>query len=83
MNCCAILNDMVFNRSEARSGENRQLSSCPKTFWKTSKQILKLGWVSASILTLHHNVIYTESDLEKANFLNTYFSSQAVVDDTK
>ena len=38
-----------------------------KTFWKTSKQILKLGRVSASIPTLHHNGIYAESGLEKAN----------------
>ena len=44
-----------------------------KTFWKTSKQILKLGRVSASIPTLHHNGIYAESDHEKANLLNTYF----------
>ena len=28
INCCAIFNDMVFNRSEARSQKNRQLSSC-------------------------------------------------------
>ena len=35
-----------------------------------------------SILTLHHNSIYAESDLEKAKLLNTYFSSQAVADDT-
>ena len=53
-----------------------------KTFWKTSKQILKLGRVSASIPTLHNKGIYAESDHEKANLLNTYFSSQAVVDDT-
>ena len=38
-----------------------------KTLWKTSKQILKLGRVSASIPTLHHNGIYAESDHEKAN----------------
>ena len=35
-----------------------------------------------NILTLHHNSIYAESDLEKAKLLNTYFSSQAVADDT-
>ena len=52
-----------------------------RTFWKTSKQILKLGRVSASIPTLHNNAIYAESDHKKANLLNTYFSSQAVVDD--
>ena len=51
-----------------------------KTFWKTSKQILKLGRVSASIPTLHHNGIYAESDHKK--LLNIYFTSQAVVDDT-
>ena len=32
--------------------------------------------------TLHHNIIYAESDLEKAKMLNIYFSSQAVVDYT-
>ena len=53
-----------------------------KTFRKTSQQILKLGRVSASIPTLHHNGIYAESDHEMANLLNTYFSSQAIVDDT-
>ena len=53
-----------------------------KTFWKISKQILKLGRVSASIPTLHHNGTCAESDHEKANLLNTYFSSQAVADDT-
>ena len=50
-------------------------------FWKTSKQILKLGRVSAIIPTFHHNGIYTESDLEKAKLLITYVSSLAVVDD--
>ena len=39
-----------------------------KTFWKTSKLILKLGQVSASIPTLHHNGIYAESDHEKYIF---------------
>ena len=50
-----------------------------KTFRKTSQQILKLGRVSASIPTLHHNGIYAESDHEKANLLNTYFSSQLLL----
>ena len=31
IHCCAISNDMVFNRSEARSQNNRQLSSCIRT----------------------------------------------------
>ena len=31
INSCAIFNDMVFNRSEARSQKNRQLSSCTCT----------------------------------------------------
>ena len=53
-----------------------------KMFWKISKQILNLGQTSTSILTLHHNSIYAESDFDKAKMLNTYFSSHSVVDYT-
>ena len=31
INSCAVFNDIVFNRSEARSQKNRQLSSCTCT----------------------------------------------------
>ena len=58
------------------------MNAIQKKNWKTSKQILKLGRVSAKIPALHHNGIYTESHHKKANLFNTYFSSQAVVDDT-
>ena len=52
-----------------------------KQFWKTSKQLLKLGKSSQSIPTLYHNNKYAETELQKANMLNDYFSSQAVVND--
>ena len=41
INCCAISNDIVFNRSEAKSQKNRQLSSCTWTI--ISKIALLIG----------------------------------------
>ena len=52
-----------------------------KLFWKTSKQILKLEKSSQAIPTLNLNNKCAETDLQKANMLNEYFSFQSVVDD--
>ncbi|MEW8544911.1 MAG: reverse transcriptase family protein [Candidatus Thiodiazotropha sp.] len=52
-----------------------------KLFWKTSKQVLNLGKSSSNIPTLILNNEYAESSLQKANMLNSYFISQAVVND--
>ena len=54
----------------------------PKTFWKISKQLLKLDISSSSIPPLNINGHILESDQEKATALNEYFSSQATVNDT-
>ncbi|MEW8544385.1 MAG: reverse transcriptase family protein [Candidatus Thiodiazotropha sp.] len=55
-----------------------------KLFWKTSKQLLNVAKSSSSIPTLVQNDEYAEDDYQKANMLNTYFSSQAkVVDDCR
>ena len=53
----------------------------PKTFWKISKQLLKLDISSSSIPPLNINGHILESDQEKATALNEYFSSQATVND--
>ena len=58
---------------------NENLNS--KLFWKTSKQLLKLGKTQQNIPTLVLNNETAETDLQKANMLNNYFSSQSVVDD--
>ena len=52
-----------------------------KLFWKTSKQLLGLGKTTSNIPTLSLNNEYAETDLQKANMLNKYFSSQSIVDD--
>ena len=52
-----------------------------KLFWKISKQLLRLGKTSQSIPTLCLNNESAETDSQKANILNKYFSSQSVVDD--
>ena len=55
-----------------------------KLFWKTSKQPLKFGKSTSIIPTLNSNDERTESDIEKATMLNTYFASQStVVDDNQ
>ncbi|MCG8113671.1 MAG: reverse transcriptase domain-containing protein [Candidatus Thiodiazotropha taylori] len=53
-----------------------------KLFWKTSKQLLNLGQSTHKIPTLTMNHEIAETDLEKAQMLNSYFSSQTKVDDT-
>ena len=52
-----------------------------KLFWKTSKQLLGLGKTTNNTPTLSLNNEYAETDLQKANMLNKYFSSQSIVDD--
>lgn len=52
-----------------------------RLFWKTSKQILNLRKYS-KIPTLELNGEVADDDLEKANMLNNYFSSQTLVNDT-
>lgn len=52
-----------------------------KMFWKTSKQVLKLGKTSSYLPTLVMDNEYAESDVQKATMLNKYFTSQTVVDD--
>ena len=56
-------------------------NSNSKLFWKTSKQLLNLGQSSNNIptLTMTHEVAQT--DCQKAELLNTYFSSQTKVND--
>ena len=58
---------------------NENLNS--KLFWKTSKQLLGLGKTSKNMPTLSLNDEYAETDYQKANMLNNYFSSQSVVND--
>ena len=52
-----------------------------KLFWKTSKQLLNINKLSASIPTLSYNGEYAEDDDQKANMLNNYFSMQTVIND--
>ena len=52
-----------------------------KQFWKTSKQLLKLDKKSQSFPTLFMNNKCAESDMEKANMLNSYFALQSMVND--
>ena len=55
-----------------------------KLFWKTSKQLLKLGKSTSITPTLNSNDERAESDIEKATMLNTCFASQStVVDDNR
>ena len=58
---------------------NENLNS--KLFWKTSKQLLKLEKSQQNIPTLILDNEIAETDLQKANMLNKYFSSQSTVDD--
>ena len=59
-------------------------SSNSKLFWKTSKQVLKTCRNSTNVPNLIYNNEHAESDIDKANMLNNYFSSQAkVADDDK
>ena len=51
-----------------------------KLFWKT--QVLKLKKSSFDIPTLVMNNEHAEGDLQKANMLNNFFTSQTVVDDS-
>ncbi|MEW8547607.1 MAG: reverse transcriptase family protein, partial [Candidatus Thiodiazotropha sp.] len=53
-----------------------------KSFWKISKQLLKLDLSSSSVPPLHVDGKILETDLEKATALNNYFASQSTVDDT-
>ena len=53
-----------------------------KSFWKISKQLLKLDISSSSVPSLHVDGKNLETDLEKATALNNYFASQSTVDDT-
>ena len=52
-----------------------------KLFWKTTKQVLKLGKSSTNIPTLFMNNEFAENNLQKANMLNAYFTSQTFVED--
>ena len=52
-----------------------------KLFWKTTKQVLKLGKSSTNIPTLFINNEFAEDNLQKANMLNAYFTSQTCVED--
>ncbi|MEW8545280.1 MAG: reverse transcriptase family protein, partial [Candidatus Thiodiazotropha sp.] len=52
-----------------------------KLFWKTSKQVLSIHRCSTKIPTLLSCGEIAESDIQKANMLNDYFSSQTVVND--
>ena len=52
-----------------------------KLFWKTSKQLLNINKLSASIPTLSYNGEYAEDDDRKANMFNNYFSMQTVIND--
>ncbi|MCG7875096.1 MAG: reverse transcriptase family protein [Candidatus Thiodiazotropha endolucinida] len=53
----------------------------PKIFWKTSKAILNFGKTSFTIPALRMNHDIAENDIQKAEMLNSYFSSQTFVDD--
>ena len=53
-----------------------------KSFWKISKQLLKLDISSSSVPSLHVDGKILETDLEKATALNNYFASQSTVADT-
>ena len=52
-----------------------------KSFWKISKQLLKLDISSSPVPSLHVDGKILETDLEKATALN-YFASQSTIDDT-
>ena len=52
-----------------------------KIFWKTSKQLLKIGKSNHDIPTLEMNNEYAETDMQKADMLNKYFASQMDLDD--
>ena len=52
-----------------------------KIFWKTSKQLLKIGKSNHDIPTLEMNNEYAETDIQKADMLNKYFASQMDLDD--
>ena len=52
-----------------------------KLFWKTSKQLLKIGKISQNVPTLKLNDEFAETDLQKAEMLNKYFASQSYVND--
>ena len=52
-----------------------------KLFWKTSKQLLKIGKISQNVPTLKLNDEFAETDLKKAEMLNKYFASQSYVND--
>ena len=53
-----------------------------KLFWKTAKQVLKLKKSSSDIPTLVMNNEHAESDLQKANTLYNFYTSQTIVDDS-
>ena len=52
-----------------------------KILWKTSKQVMGLQKSNHTIPTLKLNGNFAENDIAKANMLNDYFCSQAVVHD--
>ena len=52
-----------------------------KLFWKTSKQLLKIGKISQNVPTLKLNDEFAETDLQQAEMLNKYFASQSYVND--
>ena len=57
------------------------LLSTPKYLGKTSKQVIGLQKSNHTIPTLKLNDKFAENDIDKANMLNDYFCSQAVVND--
>ena len=52
-----------------------------KIFWKTSKQLLKIGKSNHDLPTLEMNYEYAKTDIQKADMLNKYFASQMDLDD--
>ena len=75
---------VIRNKSEKEYYDNldQLLSSNTtnsKLFWKTTKQKLKLGKSSTNIPTLDMNSELAEDNLQKANMLNSYFTSQTFI----
>ena len=56
-------------------------NSNSKLFWKTLKQLLKIGKISQNVPTLKLNDEVAETVLQKAEMLNKYFASQSYVND--
>ncbi|MCG8113232.1 MAG: reverse transcriptase domain-containing protein, partial [Candidatus Thiodiazotropha taylori] len=80
----AVVNELRKSKKEYYDKLDRLLSSdgCdPKLFWKTSKQILNIQKSTIKIPTLSMNQEYAESDMQKANMLNKFFTSQTNLND--